>query len=91
MYGLNDAQLHSETASDTHVLVAWSADTILLAFRGTVTKANVLADFQVGALALCTHLSARGLAKGEAVTSGLHVLQHEWQPPLLVSCWWLTT
>ena len=47
MYDLKEAQIHSETGTDTHCLLAWSADTILLAFRGTATKANVLADLQV--------------------------------------------
>ncbi len=47
MYDLKEAQIHSEMATDTHCLLAWSADTILLAFRGTATKANVLADLQV--------------------------------------------
>ena len=49
MYDLKEVQIHAEQATDTHVLVAWSADTILIAFRGTVTKANVLADLQVSA------------------------------------------
>ena len=49
MYDLNDVQVHAEQATDTHVLVAWNADTMLIAFRGTVTKANVLADLKVRA------------------------------------------
>ena len=47
MYDLQNAQIYSEVATDTHCLLAWSADTILLAFRGTATKVNILADLQV--------------------------------------------
>ena len=47
MYDLKEAQIHSETETDTHCLLAWSCDTVLLAFRGTATKVNVLADLKV--------------------------------------------
>ena len=62
MYGLTDVQIHSETATDAHVLIAWRAHTILLAFRGTVTKTNVLADLQVGAVSSDSISSAKCLA-----------------------------
>ena len=38
----------SEWLQDTKLLVAWSEDTIVIAFRGTSSMANALADLQVG-------------------------------------------
>ena len=61
MYDLKEAQIHSETETDTHCLLAWSCDTILLAFRGTATKVNVLADLKVCTASAVTCLTSTPL------------------------------
>lgn len=47
MYGLTDFELLWERASDTKALLAWGADTLVLAFRGTASMTNWMADLQV--------------------------------------------
>ena len=49
LYGLTDFELLWERAMDTKCLMAWNAKTHVgvLAFRGTASMANVLADLQV--------------------------------------------
>jgi hypothetical protein len=46
LYGLQHSELFWEKALDTKLLLAWSQDTIMLAFRGTASMANALADLQ---------------------------------------------
>ena len=36
--------------SDTHLVLAWNDGTLLLAFRGTASKANAVTDVKVGRL-----------------------------------------
>ena len=48
LYGLQEFELLWERASDTKALMAWNQDTLVLAFRGTASMANVLSDLQVG-------------------------------------------
>ena len=56
LFGLTDFELMWERAMDTKCLMAWNAKTHVgvLAFRGTASMANVLADLQVLAAVLCT-------------------------------------
>lgn len=46
LYKLQHSELFWEKALDTKLLLAWSQDTIMLAFRGTASMANALADLQ---------------------------------------------
>ena len=39
-----------EKTTDTKLLLGWNATTIVLAFRGTASMSNVVADLQVAAL-----------------------------------------
>ena len=54
LYGLTDFELMWERAMDTKCLMAWNSKTHvgILAFRGTASMANVLADLQVCTLSL---------------------------------------
>ena len=45
-------ELFYEKSLDTKVLLAWSRETVVLAFRGTASLANLVADLQVGSSAL---------------------------------------
>ena len=47
LYGLEHSELFWEKALDTKLLMAWNKHTIVLAFRGTASFANALADLQV--------------------------------------------
>ncbi len=49
LFDLTDFELIWERAMDTKCLVAWNSKThvAVLAFRGTASMANVLADLQV--------------------------------------------
>ena len=47
LFGLKALQVFREAGQDTKVLVGWGADTIVVAFRGTASFANVLNDIQV--------------------------------------------
>ena len=44
---LTNFQLFWEKSLDTKLILAWSRSTVVLAFRGTASMANVLADIQV--------------------------------------------
>jgi len=46
LYGLTSFELLWEQERDTKALLAWSDDTIVLAFRGTASLRNVIADIQ---------------------------------------------
>ncbi|KAK9902044.1 hypothetical protein WJX75_002353 [Coccomyxa subellipsoidea] len=46
LYGLEHSELFWEKALDTKLLMAWNKHTIVLAFRGTASFANALADLQ---------------------------------------------
>jgi hypothetical protein len=46
LYDLHSFELLWEAAEDTKALMAWSAERIVLSFRGTASWANVLADLQ---------------------------------------------
>ncbi|KAL4431080.1 hypothetical protein ABPG75_006336 [Micractinium tetrahymenae] len=47
MYRLQHSELLWERANDVKCIVAWSDDTVVVAFRGTASLANVKADLQV--------------------------------------------
>ena len=47
LFGLEALQVFREPGQDTKVLVGWGADTVVVAFRGTASFANVLNDIQV--------------------------------------------
>ncbi|GMH46106.1 hypothetical protein BSKO_14070 [Bryopsis sp. KO-2023] len=47
LYKLNNYEMFLEPSHDTKVLLAWSNDTVLLAFRGTKTVKNVVADLKL--------------------------------------------
>jgi hypothetical protein len=49
LYGLEHSEMYWEKAQDTKMLISWNKDTIVIAFRGTSSMANALADLQVGA------------------------------------------
>jgi len=47
LYGLEHSELFWEKAQDTKLLISWNKDTIVIAFRGTSSMANAMADLQV--------------------------------------------
>ena len=51
LYGLTSFELLWERERDTKALVAWNDDTVVLAFRGTASLRNVIADIQA-----CRHM-----------------------------------
>lgn len=50
LYNLTSFELLWERERDTKALMAWNDDTVVLAFRGTASLRNVLADIQVRVL-----------------------------------------
>lgn len=61
LYGLEESEIFWEKKRDTKLLLAWNKHTIVVAFRGTASLANALADVQVTtssiAVLLCmTHI-----------------------------------
>ena len=56
LYGLQDAQLFIEPFCDTKMLMAWSRNTIVMAFRGTASRKAAFYDLQ--ACLHCTWLSS---------------------------------
>jgi hypothetical protein len=66
LYGLEESELFWEKKHDTKLLLAWNRNTFVVAFRGTASLANALADVQVLTccptppsipLNLCAHLT----------------------------------
>ena len=66
LYGLEESELFWEKKHDTKLLLAWNRNTFVVAFRGTASLANALADIQVLTccptpasipLNLCAHLT----------------------------------
>jgi len=47
LYGLEHSELFWEKKRDTKLLLAWNRNTFVVAFRGTASFANALADVQV--------------------------------------------
>ena len=47
LYGLEESELFWEKKHDTKLLLAWNRNTFVVAFRGTASLANALADVQV--------------------------------------------
>jgi hypothetical protein len=47
LLGLDKFELIWERAEDTKVLLAWGRSRLVIAFRGTASLRNVLADLQV--------------------------------------------
>ena len=45
---LTNFELFWEKSLDTKMILAWSKNIVVLAFRGTASMANVVADIQVG-------------------------------------------
>ena len=54
LYGLDDARLFLERSCDTKMLMAWSRNTIVMAFRGTTSRKAAFYDLQVPLLSLAT-------------------------------------
>jgi hypothetical protein len=46
-YGLEHSELFWEKAMDTKMLLAWSRHTVMIAFRGTASMQNAMADLRV--------------------------------------------
>ena len=46
LYNLTSFELLWERERDTKALMAWNDDTVVLAFRGTASLRNVIADIQ---------------------------------------------
>ena len=46
LYQLEQLEVFTAKEHDTLCMVAWSASTILISFRGTVTKTNVVNDMR---------------------------------------------
>ncbi|KAL4856892.1 Lipase [Chlorella vulgaris] len=44
LFGFTDSEALRDPTSDTHLVVAWKDGTLLLAFRGTASKANAVTD-----------------------------------------------
>ncbi len=47
VYDLKESELFWEKALDTKLLIAWNDHMMVLAFRGTASVSNALADLQV--------------------------------------------
>ena len=54
LYGLEHSELFWEKKRDTKLLLAWNRNTFVVAFRGTASFANALADVQVSPFCLLT-------------------------------------
>jgi hypothetical protein len=50
LYGLENSELFWEKALDTKLLMSWSRHVVVIAFRGTASMANALADLQASLL-----------------------------------------
>ena len=57
LYNMTDCQSFWETEQDTRCLIGWGSSTVVVAFRGTASMKNALADLQV----CCTYLAESGL------------------------------
>ncbi len=55
LYKLTRSQSFWETKQDTRCLVGWGNSTVVVAFRGTASMKNALADLQVCLLLLVGH------------------------------------
>ncbi len=53
LYKLTRSQSFWETKQDTRCLVGWGNNTVVVAFRGTASMKNALADLQVCLLLIC--------------------------------------
>jgi len=74
LYGLEHSELFWEKRWDTKLLLAWNRNTFVVAFRGTASCANALADVQVSSLCLKTALD--GLSQHWAVRCACTGLLH---------------
>lgn len=54
LYGLTESESFWELKQDTRCLVSWGHRHVVVAFRGTASMKNALADLQVSLLALPT-------------------------------------
>lgn len=62
LFGFTDFEAIHDPGSDTRLLLGWRDGTLLLAFRGTASRANAVTDLKVGAgasIAGCTPGLAR--------------------------------
>ena len=55
LYGLTESQSFWETQQDTRCLLGWGSNTVVVAFRGTASMKNALADVQVPFYFPCLH------------------------------------
>ena len=69
LYKLTESQSFWEIEQDTRCLVGWGSNTVVVAFRGTASMKNALADLQV--LPLLPFLSALSFAFCFAFPSAL--------------------
>ena len=65
LYGLEESELFWEKKRDTKLLLAWNRNTFVVAFRGTASLANAMADVQV--------LPVAGLQRYLLVVQGLDI------------------
>ena len=76
LFGLTAVEVFREAGQDMKVLIGWGGDTIVVAFRGTASFANVLNDIQV---------SVRTSAAREQHPAAVSGLQH-WHLRPVRSC-----
>ena len=61
MSGLEKVETFYDRSSDTKVLIAWSSNALICAFRGTDSWANARSDLQVGiCFSICQLMPGRG-------------------------------
>lgn len=53
LYGLTESESFWEMKQDTRCLVSWGSGNVVVAFRGTASIKNALADLQVGLMPGC--------------------------------------
>lgn len=58
LFHLEKSELFWEKALDTKMLMAWNDKSMVLAFRGTASVANALADLQVSGKRISLHESS---------------------------------
>ena len=91
LYGLEHSEVFWEKALDTKLLLAWNARTIVVAFRGTASVANALADLQArgphhrmrtcGRLSSAVGSSSVRMSEHTSTASGEYKVDMVWQHP----------
>ena len=65
LYNLEKSELFWEKALDTKMLMAWNDNSMVLAFRGTASVANALADLQVSGRRFFLNMEAASSSYGQ--------------------------